>query len=140
VGDTVPAPVRVLLEEVTVAIDGHTEPSSTTLATAGGYVFVVATTLPEHAIGLTSSYLGQFGGAIAASHLHLGPAQHERIAQRLLAPEQARASVAGACLLDHAAELQIALAERTRSSVAVDVGVAALARAAEAWGPPGPDG
>lgn len=135
-----PAPVRVLLEEMTVAIDGHTEPSSTTLATAGGYVFVVATTLPEHAIGLTSSYLSQLGGSIAASHLHFGPAQQERIAQRILAPQQSRASVAGACLLDHAAELQLALAERTRSSVAVDVGVAALARAAEAWGPPGPDG
>jgi hypothetical protein len=136
----VPTPVRVLLEEVTVAVDGQTESSSTTLATAGGYVLVVATTLPEHAIGLTSCYLGQLGGAIAASHLHLGPDQHEHFAQRLLAPEQARASVAGGCLLDHAAELQIALAERTGSSVAVDVGLAALARAAEAWGPAEPNG
>jgi hypothetical protein len=131
--------VRVLLEAVKVAIDGRTEPSSITLATAGGYVFVVATTLPEQAVGLTSCYLGQLGGAIAASHLHLGPEQHERFAQRLLAPEQGRASVAGACLLDHAAELQSALAERTGSRVAVDVGIAALRRAAEAWGPPGPD-
>lgn len=130
--------MRVLLEAVKVVIDGHAEPSSTTLATAGGYVFVVATTLPEQAVGLTSSYLGQLGGAIAASHLHLGPDQHERFAQRLLAPEKARASVAGACLLDHAAELQSALAERTGSSIAVDVGPAALTRAAEAWGPPGP--
>jgi hypothetical protein len=130
--------VRVLLEAVKVAIDGRAEPSSTTLATAGGYVFVVATTLPERAVGLTSRYLGQLGGAIAASHLHLGPEQHERFAQRLLAPEQARASDAGACLLDHAAELQSALAVRTGSSVAVDVGLAALRRAAEAWGLPGP--
>jgi hypothetical protein len=138
VGDTVPGAVRVLLEEVSVAIDGQPEPSTTTLATAGGYVFVVATTLPGQVRGLTSCYLGQFGGAIAASHLHLGPEQ-ERFAQRLLAPERARASTAGTCLLDHAAELQMALAEQTRSSVAVDVGVAALTRAAEAWGPSGPD-
>ncbi len=130
--------MRVLLEAVKVAIGGHAEPSSTTLATAGGYVFVVATTLPGRAVGLTSCYLGQLGGAIAASHLHLGPEQHERFAQRLLAPEQARASVAGACLLDHAAELQSALAEQTGSSVAVDVGLSALTRAADAWGPPEP--
>jgi hypothetical protein len=132
--------VRVLLEEVTVGVDGQYEPSSTTLATAGGYVLVVATTLPERAVGLTSCYLGQLGGAIAASHLHLGPEKHEHFAQRLLAPEQPRASIAGACLLDHAAELQSALAERTGSSVTVDVGLAALTRAAEAWGPMGPDG
>jgi hypothetical protein len=132
--------MRVLVDEVTVGVDGRNESSSTTLASAGGYVLVVATTVPERAIGLTSCYLGQLGGAIAASHLHLAPGKHERFAQRLLAPEQPRASVAGACLLDHAAELQSALTEHTGSRVTVDVGLAALTRAAEAWGPPGPDG
>ena len=132
--------MRVLLEEVTVGVDGQNESSSTTLASAGAYVLVVATTLPGRAVGLTSCYLGQLGGAIAASHLHLGPGKHEHFAQRLLAPEQPRATVAGACLLDHAAELQSALAEHTGSSVTVDVGLAALTRAAEAWGPLGPDG
>ena len=132
--------MRVLLEEVTVGVDGQNESSSTTLASAGGYVLVVATTLPGRAIGLTSCYLGQLGGAIAASHLHLGPGKHEHFAQRILAPEQLRATVAGACLLDHAAELQSALAEHTGSSVSVDVGLAALTCAAEAWGPLGPDG
>jgi hypothetical protein len=132
--------VRVLLEEVTVGVRGRYEASSTALATAGGYVLVVATTLPERAVGLTSCYLGQLGGAIAASHLHLGPGKHEHFAQRILAPEQLRATVAGACLLDHAAELQRAVAEHTGSSVSVDVGLAALTRAAEAWGPLEPDG
>jgi hypothetical protein len=64
----------------------------------------------------------------------LGPARQERIAQRVIAPGQLHATFAGACLLDHAAELQRALAEDTGARVAVDVGLAALERAAEAWG------
>jgi hypothetical protein len=43
------------------------------------------------------------------------------------------------CLLDHAAELQQELAALTGQAVTVDVGSAALERAADAWGPPAPD-
>jgi hypothetical protein len=44
---------------------------------------------------------------------------------------------ARACLLDHAAELQHALADFTGADVRVDVSPRALERAAEAWDPPG---
>jgi len=55
-------------------------------------------------------------------------------------PERLHATAAGACLLDHAAELQQALAERTGETVSVDLGRAALERATEALGPAAPGG
>jgi hypothetical protein len=90
--------------------------------------------------GLTSCYLGQPGGALATSHLHLGPDRHEQLAQHVVPPGRLHATIARACLLDHAAELQTALAELADARVAVDVALTALARAADAWGPPTPDG
>jgi hypothetical protein len=47
-------------------------------------------------------------------------------------PERLHATAGGACLLDPAAELQQALAERTGETVSVDLGRAALERATEA--------
>ena len=43
---------------------------------------------------------------------------------------------ARACLLDHAAEFQQALAELTGEQVLVDIPAGALERAARAWQPP----
>jgi hypothetical protein len=132
--------VRVELDDVTITVDGQPAKSSTTIAAAGAYVVVVATTLPDLVRGLTSCYLGQPGGALAASHLHLGPDRHEQLTQHVVPPGRLHATTAGACLLDHAAELQTALAELADARVAVDVGLTALARAADAWGPAAPDG
>ena len=131
-------PVRLELHDVTVTLDGQPARSSTTIGAVGAYVIVVATTLPDLVRGLTSAYLGQPNGALAASHLHLGPHQHEQLTQHVVARGRLHATTAGACLLDHAAELQAELAAHADSPVAVDVSLAALARAADAWGPPTP--
>src|SRR4051794_646584 len=45
------APVRQALDDITVAIASTLETSSTTIAAVGAYVVVVATTLPDRAVG-----------------------------------------------------------------------------------------
>jgi hypothetical protein len=98
--------VRQTLDDITVAIASTLETSSTTIATVGAYVVVVATTLPDRAIGLTSCYLGELDGDTAVSHLHLGPGPRERLSQRILEAGQPGVTHARTCLLDHAAELR----------------------------------
>jgi hypothetical protein len=71
-----------------VAIASTIEPSSTTIATAGGYVVIITTTLPGPVFGLTSCYLGPLDGDTAVSHLHLGPGRQDRLAQRVSPGEQ----------------------------------------------------
>lgn len=122
--------------DITVAIASTIETSSTTIATVGAYVVVVATTLPERGIGLTSCYLGELDGATAVSHLHLGPGPRDRLSQRILEAGQPGVTHARTCLLDHAAELRAAVSEVTEDRVTVDVGARALERAAQAWAEP----
>jgi len=123
--------VRHALPDVTITIAGEKQRSSSTIATVGGYVVVVATALPAAGITLTSCYLGQIGGDTAATHLLLAPddgAQfHHRIVSGELGEDHARA-----CLLDHAAQLQAALTAEDLD-VRIDVGQLALARAEAAW-------
>jgi hypothetical protein len=128
--------VRRVLDDVTVAIAGRIEPSSTTIATAGAYVVGVATTLPGRVVGPTSCYLGAFEGDTAVSHLHLGPGRRDRLAQRILPGEQPGLTRARACLLEHAGELQAALSDLTHEQVSVDVSPRALEQAAGAWAEP----
>jgi hypothetical protein len=128
--------VRQELDDIAVVITSTAEPSSTTIATVGPYVVVVATTLPDRAIGLTSCYLGELGGDTAVSHLHLGPGPRERRSQRILEAGQPGVTHARTCLLDHAAALRAAVSEVTEEHVAVDVGARALERAAQAWTEP----
>jgi hypothetical protein len=128
--------VRRVLDDFTVAIATTIERSSTTIATAGGYVVVIATTLPDRVYGLTSCYLGALDGDTAVSHLHLGPERQDRLAQRVLPGEQLGLTHARACLLDHAGELQAALSDLTQQPVSVDVRPRALEQAAGAWAEP----
>jgi hypothetical protein len=125
--------VREALEDITVAIASTSEPSSTTVATVGAYVVVVATTLPDRALGLTSCYVGELDAETAVSHLHLGPGPRERLSQRILDAAQPGVTHARACLLDHAAELRAVVSEVTEEHVTVHVGVRALERAAQVW-------
>jgi hypothetical protein len=126
--------VRRVLNDFTVAIATTIERSSTTIATAGGYVVVIATTLPDRVYGLTSCYLGALDGDTAVSHLHLGPERQDRLTQRVLpAEQQPGLTHARACLLDHAGELQAALSDFTQQHVSVDVSPRALEQAAGAW-------
>jgi len=131
--------MREPVPDFTVRLDGAPVAGSTTIAAAGGYVLVIASALPAQALTLTSCYLGRPGGAIATSHMRLGP-RGERFTQHVVPAGQQHATAAGACLLDHAAALQDALADMTPATVTVDVGLDALERAADAWGPPTPPG
>jgi len=133
------ARVRIELESFHVEIAGAAVGSSTTIGSVGGYVVVVATTVPDQVLGLTSCYLGQLDGAIAASHLRLGPGGYERLSAQVLPRAPHVGEHARACLLDHAAELQQAIADLTGAQVLVDVAGGALERAVEAWGPAAPD-
>ena len=133
------ARVRIELESFRVEIAGAAVGSSTTIGSVGGYVVVVATTVPDQVLGLTSCYLGQLDGAIAASHLRLGPDGDEWLSAHVLPRAAHVGEHARACLLDHAAELQQALVDLTGEQVLVDVAAGALERAVEAWGPAAPD-
>lgn len=133
------ARVRITLDSFRVQIAGHPVSSSTTIASVGAYVIVLATTLPEQVLGLTSCYLGQPDGAIAASHLRLGPRRYEHLHAQVLPPPAHVTEHARACLLDHAAELQHTITELTGAQVLVDITTGALERASQAWGTGEPD-
>ena len=77
-------------------------------------------------------------GAIAASHLRLGPVRYERLTAQLLPRAAHVAEHARARLLD-AAELQQTITDITGTHVLVDVAAAALEHAVEAWVPAKPD-
>ena len=129
--------MRIELDSFRITVAGELAASSTTIGTVGAYVVVVATTVPAQSLNLTSCYLAALGGAIAASHLRLGPARSEQLRVEVLECPGRVDQHARACLLDHAAELQHTLAELTGADVSVDVNPRALERAVEAWGPPG---
>lgn len=133
------SPVRIALDSFQVQVAGATVGSSTTIGAVGGDVLVVATTLPDRVISLTSCYLSEFGGEIAASHLRSGPNRYQQVTAQVLPPAAHVGEHARACLLDHAAELQQAIADLTGEQVLVDVAAGALERAVEAWGPAAPD-
>ena len=132
--------MRIELDSFHVRVDDTAARNSTTIGSVGGYVVVVATTLPDQVVGVTSCYLGDLEGAIAASHLRLGPDRHEQLRTEVLPAPAHVGERARACLLDHAAELQQALAELPGADVRVDDTPAALARAGEAWGRPARNG
>jgi len=127
--------VRHALPDVTITIAGDEQRSSSTIATVGGYVVVVATALPAAGTTLTSCYLGQISGDTAATHLLLTPRDGAEFEHRVV-PGQLGEDHARACLLDHAAELQVALTPAEDVQVQIDVGPVALTRAAAAWSQP----
>ena len=131
--------MRGPLAGVTVLLDGTPAPGSTTLTGVGAYVLVIATALPEQATTLTSCYLGRPDGALAVSHLRVGP-DDDQLDQHVLAPSQLHATAAGACLLDHAATLRDTLDHAGHATVTVDVTDDALDAAIDAWGPQAPPG
>ena len=130
--------MRIELDSFRITVAGELATSSTTIGALGAYVVVVATTVPDRVAGVTSCYLGDVGGAIAASHLRLGPHGSAQLRVEVLDRPTHVDDHARACLLDHAAELQHALAELTGADVSVDVSPRALERAVEAWEPPPP--
>jgi hypothetical protein len=120
---------------VTIRVDG----TATTIAAVGGRVLVLATAASELPLTLTPCYLARSDGALAISHLRLTTG-HETFSQGVVAPAEPHATIAGACLLDHAAALRDTADQLTEATITVDVDPATLDRAAHAWGPPLPPG
>ena len=89
----------------------------------------------RRATALTSCYLARSDAALAVAELATD-AHEERLTQREIAPTNHRATLAGACLLEHAAALRELVAHRTDALVTVDVDPASLERAADAWNLP----
>lgn len=127
---------RVTLPDVTVTIASRPAHSSTTVSAVGAYVVVVATALPDHGVTLTSAYLAEPRGDIAAAHLLVAAGPLSAPQHRLLPGAQAGQTHARMCLLDHAAQLQGALHVHTDEVVAIEVSPAALSRADAAWAQP----
>src|SRR3954469_5075045 len=94
--------MREPLAGVTVRLDGTPTPTTTTIAAVGGSVLVLATAAPALPLTLTSCYLARPDGALAVSHLRLS-ASEETFSQYILPAAQLHATLAGACLLEHAA-------------------------------------
>src|SRR4051812_7039751 len=133
--------MREPLAGVSVRLDGALTPTTTTMAAIGGSVLVLATAAPDLPHALTSCYLARSDGALAVSHLRLS-ADEETFSQYTLPAARLHATLAGACLLEHAATLRDAAqqAGATAVSVDVDVDLDTLARAADIWGPLPPPG
>ena len=85
--------------------------------------------------GLSSCYLADLKGRTAVSHLRRAPASPPVFSQRVVTG-MAGATLARACLLDHAAELRAMLDPEGEEAVSVEVSDAALARAAAVWREP----
>ena len=123
--------VRHELDGIEVVIGGSRERCSTSIEAVSGYVVTVISVMQSRAVTVVSCYLANLAGETAVSHLRLMPGQRPAFSQRLLSG-MAGETHARACLLDHAAELQSTLAGD--GGVGVEIGDAALARAAAVWG------
>src|SRR3954447_12217290 len=97
--------MRQPLAGVSVRLDGALTPTTTTIAAIGGSVLVLATAAPQLPLTLTSCYLARTDRALAVTHLHLS-ARAETFSQYPPPAAQLHATLAGACLLEHAATLR----------------------------------
>jgi hypothetical protein len=126
--------MREPLDGVTVHINRVPVSASTTIGTIGAHVLVLTTAIPGRGTTLTSSYLARSDAAMAVSRL-IAHAGGERLQQHTLGPTDHHATLAGACLLDHAAALRELLTEQPDALVTVDVDPSTLTSVARSWGP-----
>lgn len=126
--------MREPLEGVTVDINRVPISASTTIGTIGAHVLVLTTAIPGRGTTLTSSYLARSDAGMAVSRL-IADAGGERLRQHTLCATDHHATLAGACLLDHAAALRELLAERANALVTVDVDLRTLTSVARSWVP-----
>jgi hypothetical protein len=125
--------VRVELDDFIVSLGSHRLASSTTIAAAGPYVVVAATTLPDEVVELVSCYLAALQGPAAVSQLLLVAGPQRRFNQTLLPDALAGTTHPRRCLLHHAGALQDALGELSAGEVRVDVGPHGLMGADTIW-------
>ena len=125
----------MVLTGIDVTVDDVAQEATTRIGAIGGYTVVVSTSLPQLRIMLTSSYLGEMIGDIAASHLFCVPGCPPIIDQHVLPGRQPGRTHARACLLDHVAELRDTLDayHKTAATVTVTIADSALTDAQRAW-------
>ena len=130
--------MRLELEGVEVWADEWRERCATTIQAAGAYVIVVETVLPSRATGLSSCYLCR----PRRRHGGLAPATSPRVAARRSSQRVLNgmpgATLARACLLEHATELQAFLDPDGDEALHVELSEQALARAEGVWRTPQP--
>src|SRR4051812_43797835 len=102
--------MRAPLTGLTVRIGDTPVAASTTIGAVGANVLALATAVPGRATTLTSCYLARSDAALAVSRL-AADALGEHLTQHITTPTDYHATLAGACLLDHAAALRELLGE-----------------------------
>lgn len=116
-----------------MSVDGVDARAETTIDAVAATVVVISTALAELAEQHTTTYVGARGTATAAVTLLQGPdgprSRTRAVEDTVLPVTHARDRL----LLDHAAELQAALEERTGGAVSIDVAPAALEAAQRAF-------
>jgi hypothetical protein len=124
--------MRQTLSGIEVDLGDRPEACETTIQIAGGYVVVVESLVARREALLVSSYLAEFNGRTAVSHLTLIGSRPAEFSQRMV-ERMAGETHARACLLDHAGALQTALSSTPSDRVRVAISDAALADAAAVW-------
>lgn len=113
------------LPGIAITIDGALARSETTVAVAAANVVVLTTALAEHAVTVTSSYVGHQAVATHVTHLILTPQRSYVASAQHPHAEVPVTHARERCVLEHATVLQDATAGR------VDVSDRALLAATE---------
>lgn len=114
-----------MLPGIAITIDGALARSETTAAVAAANVVVLTTALAEHAVTVTSSYVGHQAVATHVTHLILTPQRSYVASAQHPHAEIPVTHARGRCVLEHATVLQDATTGR------VDVSDRALLAATE---------
>lgn len=89
-----------------ITLAGQPQASETLAATVGAYVVVLATTLPDYGVTVTSTYLGYPGADTQATHLLLAPGRGAGTRTDVRSEHSIPVTHARRhCLTDHAAVL-----------------------------------
>lgn len=121
---------------VSVSIDGLLVRAETTIGAVGATVVAVSTVLADMGVQHSTTYVGARGASTTAVTLLQGPGGTIAGTREFDGQELPVTHARDLLLLDHAAELQAALAERTGALVTIDVSPAALAAARTAYPSP----
>jgi hypothetical protein len=129
--------MRVQLEGVRVTVGADRLDCSTELASEGGFVVTAITVVADVGVQLLSCYVAGLQGPAAVTHM-LSASGAPRFEQHTV--QLAGATLARACLLDHAAQLRELLeVEHALDDVRVDIQDRTLADAQRVWEPSAAD-
>jgi hypothetical protein len=129
--------MRVQLDGVRVTVGNDQLDCSTQLASEGGFVVTAITVVTDAGTQLLSCYVAGLQGPAAVTHM-VSASDAPRFEQHEV--QLAGATLARACLLDHAAQLRELLeVEHALDDVRVDIQDRTLADAERVWQPSATD-